>query len=88
MAVLAGAGVGATAGGLAGGLIGLGVPRGDAEAYAESVRRGGALVVLDLAAEDVDRATAILERHDPEDVDESRVRHYALAPELDLGRSA
>jgi hypothetical protein len=84
MAVLAGAGVGVTAGGLAGGLIGLGVPRGDAEAYAESVRRGGALVVLDLAEAEVARATLILERHDPEDVGEPHVRHYAVAPEIDL----
>jgi hypothetical protein len=88
MALLAGAGVGVTAGGLAGGLIGLGIPRAEAEAYARSVQRGGAVVVLDLPADDEERATAILERHDPEQVEEPRVRHYAVAPELDLSKEA
>jgi hypothetical protein len=45
-----GAAAGAVAGGLLGGLVGAltkaGVSKGDAEVYAESVRRGGALVVV------------------------------------------
>jgi hypothetical protein len=45
-AALAGAGVGAVAGGLIGGLTGLGVSEDDAQYYAESVRRGGALVTV------------------------------------------
>lgn len=45
-AALAGAGVGAVAGGLIGGLTGVGVSEDDAEYYAESVRRGGALVTV------------------------------------------
>jgi hypothetical protein len=89
MAVLAGAGVGVTAGGLVGALIGLGLPRGAAEAYAEGVRRGGALVVLDLAEADLVRAMAILDRYDPEDIDEPReVRPFAVAPELDISGKA
>ena len=46
VATLAGAGTGAVAGGLIGGLADLGVPEGDAEYYAEAVRRGGALVTV------------------------------------------
>jgi uncharacterized membrane protein len=46
VATLAGAGTGAVAGGLIGGLVDLGVPQGDAEYYAEAVRRGGALVTV------------------------------------------
>jgi hypothetical protein len=84
MATLAGAGVGVTAGGIAGALIGLGVPRGDAEAYAEGIRRGGALVIVEVAAEDAERATVILERHDPEDVDERRGVRPCAGPPLDL----
>lgn len=45
-ATLAGAGAGAVAGGLIGGLTGVGVPEEEAEIYAESVRRGGALVTV------------------------------------------
>lgn len=45
-ATLAGAGAGVLAGGLIGGLTDLGVSRTDAEYYAESVRRGGALVTV------------------------------------------
>ena len=45
-AALAGAGVGAVAGGLIGGLTGVGVSEDDAQYYAESVRRGGALVTV------------------------------------------
>jgi len=52
-ATLAGAGVGAVAGGLIGGLTRVGVPEEEANAYAEAVRRGGALVTV--RAED-DRA--------------------------------
>lgn len=45
-AALAGAGAGAVAGGLIGGLTGAGVPEEEAQVYAESVRRGGALVTV------------------------------------------
>lgn len=43
---LAGAGAGAVAGGLIGGLADMGVSEADAHIYAESVRRGGALVTV------------------------------------------
>jgi hypothetical protein len=45
-ATLAGAGIGAVAGGLIGGLTNAGVPEEEAHAYAEAVRRGGALVTV------------------------------------------
>jgi hypothetical protein len=44
VAAVTGAGVGAAAGGLIGGLTGAGLSEGDAETYAEGVRRGGTLV--------------------------------------------
>lgn len=40
-----GAAAGAAAGGLLGALVGAGIPHGDANVYAEGVRRGGTLVV-------------------------------------------
>ena len=46
LAALTGAGVGAVAGGLIGGLRAVGVPHEEAEYYAESVRRGAALVTV------------------------------------------
>jgi hypothetical protein len=70
VALITGAGVGAAAGGLIGGLVGLGVPEEEAHAYAEGVRRGGALVTARVPAEQVQRAVAILERHDAVDVAE------------------
>jgi len=58
--VLAGAGAGAVAGGLIGGLTDAGVPDTDAEFYAESVRRGGALVTVRVDDSRVDEAESIL----------------------------
>lgn len=56
----------AVAGGAAGGLIGSltqhGVDEDDAHAYAEGVRRGGALVTARIAAEDRVRVEAIMDR--------------------------
>jgi hypothetical protein len=69
-ATLAGAGVGAAAGGLVGGLVGLGIPEEDANRYAEGVRRGGYLVIVNSSDADADRAADILDRHDPIDVEE------------------
>ena len=42
-------------------LSALGVPAAEAQAYADAVRRGGALVVVDAADERADRAVAIME---------------------------
>ena len=44
VATLTGAGAGAAAGGLLGALTGAGVPEGQAQGYAEGIRRGGTLV--------------------------------------------
>ncbi len=62
--------IGATAGGLAGGAIGgllgalkdNGVPEGDANVYAEGVRRGGALVSVRVEEADAARVEASLDR--------------------------
>lgn len=53
-----GAGIGAAAGGIVGALVGMGVPKEDAEFYAEGVKRGGILVTVrtdDNRADDVSR---------------------------------
>ena len=68
-AALAGAGVGAVAGGLIGGLTGVGVSEDDASYYAESVRRGGALVTVradDSRAED---AASVMRSHGAVDIE-------------------
>ena len=69
-AALAGAGIGAVAGGLLGGLTSVGVPEHEAHVYAESVRRGGALVLV-RADDDAEalRAAALLREHGAVDID-------------------
>lgn len=69
-ALITGAGVGAAAGGLVGGLVGLGVAEEEAHAFAEAVRRGGALVTARVPSEEAGRAFDILEKHDPADIGE------------------
>lgn len=70
----AGAGIGALTGGITGGLtaslVDMGVSEEDAGHYAESVRRGGALVSLTVQSSDVQRATDILHSHNPIDLDQ------------------
>jgi uncharacterized protein (TIGR02271 family) len=70
VAALTGAGVGAAAGGLAGGLIGLGIPKEEAGTYAEAVKRGGYLVIVNSPDEDAGRAADILDSHDAIDIEE------------------
>ncbi len=70
VAGLAGAGIGAAVGGLVGALVNWGVPPAEAELYAESVRRGHILVGLKTDDSRVDRATDIMNRYDPVDVEE------------------
>ena len=70
VAALTGAGVGAAAGGLAGALIGLGIPKEEAETYAEAVRRGGYLVIVNATDEEAAKAADIADRHDPIDIQE------------------
>jgi hypothetical protein len=70
-AALAGAGAGAVAGGLIGGLTQLGIPEEQAQHYAESVRRGGALVtVVKLEDREAERAAQIMRGHGAVDIDE------------------
>lgn len=68
-AALAGAGVGAVAGGLIGGLTGAGVSEDDAHYYAESVRRGGALVTVRAEDARADEAVSIMRDHGAVDVE-------------------
>ena len=75
VATLAGAGTGAVAGGLIGGLVDIGVPEDDAQYYAESVRRGGALVTVRADESRADEVTAILRRHGAVDI-EGRVERW------------
>src|SRR5206468_9674400 len=63
VAALTGAGVGAVAGGLIGGLTDLGVSEEHAQYYAESVRRGGALVTVPSDAARTDELTRTMQRH-------------------------
>lgn len=68
-AALAGAGVGAVAGGLIGGLTGAGVSEDDAHYYAESVRRGGALVTVRADDSRADEAAGIMRNHGAVDIE-------------------
>ncbi|HEX6289979.1 MAG TPA: YsnF/AvaK domain-containing protein [Herpetosiphonaceae bacterium] len=66
-----GAGIGAAAGGLVGALVGAGIPEEDAHVYAEGIRRGGALVAVQVATDDeANRAADIMDRHNVVDIDE------------------
>ncbi|MBM6592623.1 hypothetical protein [Microvirga pudoricolor] len=61
VSTLVGAGAGAAVGGLAGSLVHAGVDERDAHAYAEGIRRGGALVTVRTEEAEADRVTAILD---------------------------
>jgi hypothetical protein len=74
----AGAGVGAVSGGLIEAMTGAGVAPEDADLYAESVRRGGTLVVARVDDGEVDIVEAIMRRHNPVD---AGVRRTALREE-------
>jgi hypothetical protein len=69
-ATLAGAGVGAAVGGLVGALVEAGIPREQADIYAEAVRRGGTLVTVRTDDAVSDRVSDILNRHSPVDIEE------------------
>ena len=58
------AGVGALAGGLIGALVEAGFPEEEAEVYAEGVRRGGNLVVIQTVDERVDEARGNFMHHE------------------------
>ncbi|MEP6988052.1 MAG: YsnF/AvaK domain-containing protein, partial [Chloroflexota bacterium] len=66
-----GAAAGAATGGIVAGLVDLGVPEEEAHQYAEGVRRGGALVSVELNQdEQVTRAEEVLNRYKPTNIDE------------------
>lgn len=67
---LVGAGAGAALGGLAGSLVDAGVDEKDAHAYAEGVRRGGALVTVRASETEVARIVDILDDEGTVDFDE------------------
>jgi hypothetical protein len=68
----AGAGIGAAAGGLIGGLVGMGIPREDAEFYAEGVKRGGILLTVQTSDDRASGALNIMRRANAVDVDTQR----------------
>jgi uncharacterized protein (TIGR02271 family) len=70
VSTLVGAGAGAALGGLGGALVDAGVDEDDAHAYAEGVRRGGALVTVRSSEADVDRIVDILDDDGVVDLDE------------------
>jgi uncharacterized protein (TIGR02271 family) len=65
-----GAGIGAATGGLIGGLVGAGVPKEDAEYYAEGVRRGGTLVTVNAEDAMAGMAHDIMVRHNAVDIND------------------
>jgi hypothetical protein len=67
---LAGAGLGAATGGLVGALADAGIPEGEAGYYAEGVRRGGTLVTVRASEDTVSRATEIMNRYTPVDINQ------------------
>lgn len=68
LAGLTGAGVGAAVGGLIGALVNWGVPREEAELYAEGIRRGSTLVAARVDDDRVNEAVQIMNRFNPIDV--------------------
>jgi hypothetical protein len=74
LGAITGAGIGAVSGAVTGGitaaLVNFGVPEEEAHYYAESLRRGAALVSVNVATDmDADRATQILNSRNPIDID-------------------
>ena len=70
VSTLVGAGAGAAVGGLAGALVDAGVDENDAHAYAEGIRRGGALVTVRASDAEVDQIVDILNDEGTVDFDE------------------
>jgi hypothetical protein len=73
-AALAGATSGAIAGGIIGGLTSVGMPEEKAQSYAESVRRGGAIVAVSVEEREVQRAVEIMRREGALDIDQGAAR--------------
>lgn len=66
---LAGAGLGAAAGGLIGALADLGIPKPQAEQYAEGVRQGGTLVTITTSEDRARDAIDIMNQFNPVDIE-------------------
>jgi hypothetical protein len=69
-AALGGAGIGALAGGALGALASMGVPKEEAEYYAEGVRRGGVLIAVKTEDDRTDIAANVLHNRGAVDIDE------------------
>jgi uncharacterized membrane protein len=78
VSMLTGAGAGAVAGGLIGALTEAGVPEEHANYYAETVRRGGAIVTVKVDESRADRAAAIMRANGAIDLD-ARVSRWREA---------
>jgi uncharacterized membrane protein len=76
LAGLIGAGAGAATGGITGALVERGISDVDADYYAEAVRRGYTLVVVDTPEGREDEVMDIMENYDVVDIDE-RAEHWA-----------
>lgn len=72
-----GAAAGAVTGGITASLIEMGVPDNEADYYAESLRRGSALVTVTVHEDQVDRVINILRDHNPFDI-EQRVTQWRM----------
>jgi uncharacterized membrane protein len=70
--LVAGAVTGAAAGGMVGALTDSGVDERDAHVYAESIRRGGAMVIVKTGEMNRGVAEAVLDRHTSVPVDDRR----------------
>ncbi len=66
----AGAGIGAAAGALVGALVNAGIPENEARLYAEGIRRGGTLVVVQTPDNRVNEAISIMKNYNPVNVEE------------------
>ncbi len=72
-----GAAAGAVTGGVTASLIDMGVPDSEADYYAESLRRGSALVTVTVDEMDVQPVIDVLRRHNPFDI-EQRVTQWRM----------
>ena len=74
---IAGAAAGGVAGSVIGGLTGAGVDERNAHTYAETIKRGGSVVIVRAEKTQADLASSILQRSGSLDVDERRTEYEA-----------
>lgn len=82
-----GAGVGSAAGSLVGAMLGLSIQEESAHAYAEGVKRGGILILLETEESRADEAREILEEANAVDIEELRQTWKAEEGWRDFGDS-